>query len=73
MSQGEKGVLIRRVAKAGAAAGRLEPQDVVLSVDGVTVANDGTVQFREEERINFSYLVSGRCPGPPGVLKPPYV
>lgn len=31
----EKGVLIRRVARAGAASGKLLGQDVILSVDGV--------------------------------------
>eukprot|EP01052_Picozoa_sp_SAG31_P008589 SAG31_NODE_436_length_15717_cov_5.420412_16_plen_241_part_00 len=59
MAKDEKGVLVRRVAKAGAASGQLQPRDVVLTVDGIPVANDGTVTFRDEERINFSYLVSG--------------
>ena len=29
-----------------------------MSFDGVAIANDGTVPFRQGERIGFSYLVS---------------
>lgn len=36
----------------------LQQYDVLLSFDGVNIANDGTVPFRTGERIAFSYLVS---------------
>lgn len=36
----------------------LSQYDVLLSFDGVDIANDGTVPFRTGERIAFSYLVS---------------
>jgi hypothetical protein len=39
--------------------------DVLLSVDGVKVANDGTVPFRGQERLEFSYLVTLRQVGEP--------
>ena len=53
-----KGVLVRIVPGAGASAGLLKKQDVLMSVDGTDVAGDGTVQFREDERIAWSYVVS---------------
>lgn len=53
-----KGVLIRRVPGAGASAGLLHKQDVLLAVDGKMIAGDGTVQFRQDERIAWSYVVS---------------
>ncbi len=53
-----KGVLVRRVPGAGAAAGTLHKQDVLLAVDGQQIAGDGTIQFRQDERIAWSYMVS---------------
>ena len=53
-----RGVLIRIVPGAGACAGVLQPQDVLCRVDGVEVAGDGTVPFRDDERISWSYIVS---------------
>ena len=36
----------------------LKKGDILLSFDGVGIANDGTVPFRSGERISFNYLVS---------------
>jgi hypothetical protein len=36
----------------------LRPHDVITAFDGVDISNDGTVAFREGERICFSYLIS---------------
>eukprot|EP00898_Chlorokybus_atmophyticus_P008573 jgi/Chlat1/8717/Chrsp9S08549 len=58
MKPGQKGVLIRRIQPTSHAASELKPGDVVMSFDGVAVANDGTVAFRSGERISFGYLVS---------------
>ncbi|KAL9315628.1 hypothetical protein ACSQ67_016629 [Phaseolus vulgaris] len=40
-----------------------KPSDIILSFDGVNIANDGTVPFRHGERIGFSYLVSQKYTG----------
>jgi hypothetical protein len=32
--------------------------DVIVSFDGISVGNEGTVPFRSAERIAFRYLVS---------------
>lgn len=41
----------------------LKPSDILLSFDGIDIANDGTVPFRRGERIGFSYLVSQKYTG----------
>jgi len=41
----------------------LKTRDVLMEVDGVPIANDGTFQFRTGERLSFSYLVSRRYVG----------
>lgn len=48
----EQGALLIDVAPLSAAAqAGVRPGDVLLAVDGVAVAEDGTVAFREAERI----------------------
>ncbi|KAE8721218.1 Protease Do-like 9 [Hibiscus syriacus] len=63
MKPEQKGVRIRRVEPTAPESHPLKPSDVVLSFDGVKVANDGTVPFRHGERIGFSYLVSQKYTG----------
>lgn len=55
---GQKGVLIRRIEPTAPANKSLKKGDILLSFDGVDIANDGTVPFRSGERISFNYLVS---------------
>jgi len=54
----QKGVLIRRVEPTAPVSKSLKKGDILLSFDGVGIANDGTVPFRSGERISFNYLVS---------------
>ncbi len=54
----QKGVLIRRVEPTAPVNKSLKKGDILLSFDGVDIANDGTVPFRSGERISFNYLVS---------------
>ncbi|GAQ91114.1 HrtA/DegP protease [Klebsormidium nitens] len=54
----QKGVLIRRLEPTSFAYNVLKEGDVILSFDGIPIANDGTVPFRSGERISFGYLVS---------------
>lgn len=46
MQPGQKGVLIREVEPTAEAAAQIRKGDVLLSFDGIDIANDGTVQFR---------------------------
>ncbi|KYF45024.1 serine protease [Toxoplasma gondii ARI] len=41
----------------------LKKNDVILAIDGVDVANDGTVFFREMERVNVSHTISSKFIG----------
>ncbi|KAH0919582.1 hypothetical protein HID58_027242 [Brassica napus] len=43
--------------------------DVLLSIDGVSIGNDETVVFRKTESINFSHLVSMKKPRETTTLK----
>jgi hypothetical protein len=57
------GVLITTVQPTAASRGILHPGDVLLSFDGVPIANDGTVPFRARERIFFTSLITQRATG----------
>lgn len=57
----QKGVLIRRIEPTAPVNKVLKKGDILLSFDGIDIANDGTdgtVPFRSGERISFNYLVS---------------
>ncbi|KAL8143915.1 hypothetical protein V2J09_016947 [Rumex salicifolius] len=69
MKLNQKGVRIKRVDPTTPESSVLQPSDVILSFDGVDIANDGTVPFRHGERIGFSYLVSQKYTGDDAELK----
>jgi len=58
MGPKQKGLLVSRIAPTCAAASVLKNGDILLSFDGETIANDGTVQYRKHERVAFSWLVA---------------
>ncbi|XP_062106799.1 protease Do-like 9 [Humulus lupulus] len=69
MGPDQKGVRIRRIEPTAPESHVLKPSDVILSFDGVNIANDGTVPFRHGERIGFSYLVSQKYTGDSALVK----
>ncbi|KAG8378963.1 hypothetical protein BUALT_Bualt07G0039100 [Buddleja alternifolia] len=69
MKPDQKGVRIRRIDPTSPEFMVLKPSDVILSFDGVDIANDGTVPFRHGERIGFSYLVSQKYTGDSAAIK----
>ncbi|OWM71569.1 hypothetical protein CDL15_Pgr005756 [Punica granatum] len=69
MGPDQKGVRIRRIEPTAPESNVLKPSDVILSFDGVNIANDGTVPFRHGERIGFSYLVSQKYTGDKALVK----
>ncbi|XVE57104.1 hypothetical protein DITRI_Ditri04bG0064700 [Diplodiscus trichospermus] len=69
MKPDQKGVRIRRVDPTDPESGVLKSSDIILSFDGVNIANDGTVPFRHGERIGFSYLVSQKYTGDSSAIK----
>jgi S1-C subfamily serine protease len=63
MGDEQEGVLIRKVCPDSSAQGVLREDDVVLAIDGINIANDGTVAFRGSERTGFGYLVQNKQMG----------
>jgi S1-C subfamily serine protease len=58
-----RGILVTKVSHGGSADGVLLPGDVLLEVDGIEVANDGTVALREGELIDHAYVVASHHVG----------
>jgi S1-C subfamily serine protease len=58
-----RGILLNRIGFGGSAWGALEDGDVLLSVDGEAVAQDGTIVFREDDRLDFDHTLSRRHVG----------
>ncbi|QDV06863.1 Periplasmic serine endoprotease DegP precursor [Planctomycetes bacterium Poly30] len=43
---GETGVLVKRISQGNSCYGVIEPGDVILSIDGHSIANNGTVRYK---------------------------
>lgn len=56
------GVLVSKINPLSDAHRMLRKDDVIMAFDGVPIANDGTVPFRNRERITFDHLVSMKKP-----------
>ncbi|MBM4357801.1 MAG: trypsin-like peptidase domain-containing protein [Deltaproteobacteria bacterium] len=63
LGQRRGGVLVTCVDHGGSAAGVLEPGYVLIEVNFIELANDGTVPLREGELIDHAYLVSSHHVG----------
>jgi S1-C subfamily serine protease len=53
-----RGVLVTGIEYQGSAWKQLEPGDVVLAIDGVDVACDGTIPLRKGEPVDLSYAIT---------------
>jgi len=63
MSKGQTGMLVNRIYPGSPAEGILKSGDVILSVEGADVENDGTIEFRDGDRTSFLYLIQNRFIG----------
>jgi len=64
------GVLVTRVSPLGAAAkAGVKMNDVVLSIDGNKIQNDGTIDFRQDERLSFISKVGSRIIGESTIIE----
>lgn len=63
LKKGMSGLLVANVDVVGDAHNKIKKDDVLLAVDGVPLANDGTVPFRKRERIHFEYLLMQKFRG----------
>ena len=63
MRDTQTGVLITYIAPRSTARDIVQTGDVLLTIEGVPIANDGTIPFRGTERINFANAVHNRFMG----------
>ena len=63
MADHDSGVLVCKIRPLTDSALKLKMHDVILEVDGSKVGNDGTVVFRNRERISFDYVLSRKYAG----------
>lgn len=63
MKKGESGVLVRRVKKTSTAKDVLRKDDIVVSIDDVSISNGGTIPFTLGEPISFHETVQKKRPG----------
>ncbi len=54
------GSLVFKIDPLAPAAQVLKEHDVVMEIEGVPIADDGTVEFRNEERVEFSHIVRSK-------------
>ncbi len=63
LAKDESGVMIIQVDHGSASHGILEVRDVLLSIDGHTIANNGTVRYDNRHRTRFDVTLTGRYVG----------
>ncbi|HOR42601.1 MAG TPA: S1C family serine protease, partial [Atribacterota bacterium] len=57
VEKGMGGVLINQIVPGSPADSNLEAGDVLLSMEGYSIGNDGTIEFRSNERTHLNYVV----------------
>ncbi len=62
LPEDDKGVLVSSVASAGVCSGYVKPGDVILAVDALSVASDGTVEL-EGERVQMAEVAERKFRG----------
>mmetsp|Transcript_42586 Transcript_42586/g.101114 ORF Transcript_42586/g.101114 Transcript_42586/m.101114 type:complete len:599 (+) Transcript_42586:214-2010(+) len=60
MDPNRSGSLIYKIDPLAPAAQVLREGDVLLEVDGVKIADDATVEFRDDERVEFTHMVRSK-------------
>jgi S1-C subfamily serine protease len=64
MTPEQSGILVNKVYPLSDAASVLKKDDVILSIDGSAIGNDGTIHFRDGgERISFRYVLLSKFDG----------
>ncbi len=68
LERGDTGVMLSRIPRESNVHGVLRVRDILLELDGVAIANDGTIQLpgtQDLVRVTFSYLVYRAARGHP--------
>ncbi|MBN2406950.1 MAG: trypsin-like peptidase domain-containing protein [Elusimicrobia bacterium] len=59
----KQGIMIREIYQGSAAEEILKEEDIILAIDGINIENDGTVEFRKNERTDFAYIIQNKFIG----------
>ena len=57
MEKEMSGVLINQIIPGSPADGNLQADDILLSIENYEVGNDGTIEFRTNERTQLTYVI----------------
>ncbi len=57
------GVMITAIDPCSPCCELIQIGDVLLSIDGAEIADDGTVRWRKHERVNLEFVIQARFPG----------
>lgn len=57
MNETQSGILVNKIYPDSPAIDQLKTDDIILSIDGINIENDGTVEFRKDERTFFGHLI----------------
>ncbi|KAK9810951.1 hypothetical protein WJX73_000637 [Symbiochloris irregularis] len=60
VSPTQSGSLVFKTDPLAPANEALSQNDVVTEIDGIPIADDGTIEFRNEERVEFSHIVRSK-------------
>ncbi len=63
LGDGERGVVVLHIDHAGSSDGVLQPRDVITSIEGLPIANNGTVQFLGRHRTRYDVVLGYRYIG----------
>ncbi|MFT3698264.1 MAG: trypsin-like peptidase domain-containing protein [Kofleriaceae bacterium] len=63
LSDQERGVVVLHVDHGGSSDGVLQPRDVITSIDGNAIANNGTIQFMGRYRTRYDVVLGHRYVG----------
>jgi len=63
MSKEQTGILVNQVVYGSSAWQLLKEEDVILEIDGIDVANDGTIPFGKQDRLGCSYYFNNKYIG----------
>ncbi|GFE53642.1 serine protease [Babesia ovis] len=59
------GILVCQCDKVPRTGDRLQTRDVILAINGHNIADDGTVHFRDVERVHLAYALTNMFSGDP--------
>jgi len=63
LNEGERGVVVLHVDYSGSADGVLQVRDVITAIDGLPIANNGTVQYQGRHRTRYDVVLGHRYVG----------